>query len=73
MIKDKKTAKQVSRLLLHCCSNLDQSVSLVMESCDKQEFQEYRKIIGDVMGVLFLDILDPVYKLHPDLKPDELD
>jgi hypothetical protein len=73
MIKDKKTAKQVSRLLLHCCSNLDQSVSLVMESCDKQEFQEYRKIIGDVMGVLFLDILDHVYKLHPDLKPDELD
>ena len=73
MIKDKKTAEKVSRLLLNCCSDLDQSVSLVLESCDKEEFQEYRMTIGDVMGTIFLDILDPIYKLHPELKPDKLD
>ncbi len=73
MITDKKTAKQVSRLLLHCCSDLDQSVSLVMEYCDKEEFQEYRKTMGDVMGILYQDILAPIYKLHPELKLDELD
>lgn len=29
--------------------------------------------MGDVMGILFLDILDPIYTLHPELKSDELD
>jgi hypothetical protein len=45
---------------------------MVMEQCSKEEYQAYRRAVGKVMGAMLTEIMDPIYREHPDLKPKEL-
>jgi hypothetical protein len=68
----KETAEAVSKLMLEYGAKLDDSVRIVMESCSKEDFQTYRRAVGKVMGTMLTEIMNPIYREHPDLKPKEL-
>lgn len=72
MIEEKDVAMEVSRLMLDFGAKLDASVALVKERCTTAEFEAYRKAIGKIMGGMLLDVVNPLYQKHPDLKPSEL-
>ncbi|KQV94566.1 hypothetical protein [Rhizobacter sp. Root1221] len=72
MIKNKETAKQISDLMLEIGSKLNQSVVLARDTCEASEFDEYRGVVGQLMGTMFLEVMNPLYSIHPELKPDEL-
>jgi len=72
MFKDEKIAAHVNNLMLECRSKLSQSMSFVRENCNSQEANEYRKALGKVMGYMIIDIMEPIYKEHPDMRPPEL-
>ena len=72
MIKDPEVAKQINELMLEYGKKLDLSVKLVFENCSKQELFDYRRAVGKVMGNMLTEIMNPLYKTHPDLKPNEL-
>ncbi|EFB1501572.1 hypothetical protein FJ881_16835 [Escherichia albertii] len=72
MLKDKTVAADVSALMLEIGSELDASVSLVQQTCDESEFNNYRSAVGEIMGRMLVDIMNPIYKQHPELKPREL-
>lgn len=72
MIKDKVVAKKVSDILLQCGKELDASVLLVKENCTEEELNVYRKAIGKVMGELLIQVMNPLYRSHPEIKPSEL-
>jgi hypothetical protein len=38
-----------------------------------EEFKAYRRAVGGVMGEIVLEILNPLYKAHPSLKPTEME
>ena len=65
-------AEMISKLMLECGAKLDDSVRLIMESCSREEFEAYRSAVGQIMGTMLLDVMNPIYREHPDLKPDEL-
>ncbi len=69
---DRATAGRVEELLRHVTKELDDSIGIVMEASPPDEFQSYRRLAGDLMGAIFLDILQPIYREHPDLTPPEL-
>jgi hypothetical protein len=71
MIEDRDVAAEISKLMLETGSKLDASVALVQQRCSQAEFAAYRSAIGNIMGDL-LDIMNPLYLKHPDLKPKEL-
>ena len=73
MIKDKKVAQQISVLMLKTQSEISDSIFLVKDDCSKEEFEAYRKGCATVLGSILLDILNPLYAVHPDLKPKGLD
>ncbi|MEZ0188282.1 hypothetical protein [Ralstonia solanacearum] len=73
MIEDKAIAKQIGELMLDFGGRLDSSVALVQEKCTLAEFEEYRDAVGKIMGYMLLDIMNPIYLRHPDLKPDDLE
>ncbi|WP_373866534.1 hypothetical protein [Escherichia albertii] len=50
MLKDKTIAADVSALMLEIGSKLDASVSLVQQTCDESEFNNYRSAVGEIMG-----------------------
>jgi hypothetical protein len=72
MILRKDIAKQVSQLMLEYAARLDASVALVQSECSPDELAVYRLAVGTVMGDMLLEIMNPLYKMHPDLKPPQL-
>jgi hypothetical protein len=41
--------------------------------CAVDEFQEYKQMIGQSMGCMFLDVINPLVERYPDLKPPQLE
>lgn len=66
-------AETINNLMLEYGAKLDESVRLVMENCGKDEFDRYRSAVGQMMGTMLLDVMNPIYREHPDLKPPQLE
>ena len=72
MIQDKETASKINDLMLEFSKKLNESALLVQQDCPDPEFQNYKKAVGYIMGRMFMDVMRPIYKDHPDLKPEQL-
>lgn len=72
MIEQEDVAAEVSKLMLEFGARLDASIALVQSRCTPQEFQAYRKAVGGIMGSMLLEVMNPLYEKHPQLKPKEL-
>lgn len=72
MIKNKDIAKEISELMLSYGAKLDASVAVVIDKCSNEEAIVYKRAVGKIMGTMLLEIMNPLYKQHPELKPKEL-
>jgi hypothetical protein len=70
---DKAIAKQISALMLEYGAKLDETVSLVRAHSSNDDFKKYREAVGRILGYMLLDIMNPLYEEHPDLKPPDLE
>jgi hypothetical protein len=68
----KDAAVKINEILLECYFKLHESIDVAREHCDEVERKAYSRAIGKVLGHLLLDVLDPIYNEHPDLRPDSL-
>lgn len=72
MISDKDVAKQISDLMIDLSQKIDDSIRLVHEKCPEKDFKAYRSAAAQVLGHAYLDVMTPIYQLHPSLKPKGL-
>ncbi|VAW47642.1 hypothetical protein MNBD_GAMMA03-1591 [hydrothermal vent metagenome] len=72
MINNKITATKINNLMLEFGAKLDNTVNFVKKECNQSDFDAYKKGVGKIMGTMLLEIMNPIYKEHPDLKPKEL-
>jgi hypothetical protein len=72
MIRDKAIAGEVNKLMLDYGAKLDASLVLVKDRCSSEEFVAYRTVVGKILGEMLLEVMNPIYLQHPDLKPPEL-
>jgi hypothetical protein len=70
---NKDVAGQINEMMLRFGAELDQSVELVQKECDETELVRYRRAVGKIMGEMLLEVMNPIYEAHPDLKPPELE
>jgi hypothetical protein len=68
----KEIALEISSLMLEYGAKLDSSVALVMANGSAEEAQRYRRAVGKIMGEMLIEIMNPIYAEHPDLKPPQL-
>ena len=73
VIKDPSIARQVSDLMIEFSGRLDRSILTVQERCSPEEFKAYRLAVAKVLGEMLLEVMNPLYTEHPDLKPDGLE
>jgi hypothetical protein len=73
MIESKEVATKISELMLNIGKELNESVFLVQEQCSESEFFNYRKQVGIIMGNILMDVLNPLYEKHTDLRPRDLE
>jgi len=68
MIQSLELAATLSDRLVAIFAELEDTIRLV-ESEEPAELQTYRQAIGCVCGALVLDVMSPLYKSHPTVKP----
>ncbi len=72
MISNKATARKVEKTMWRCSAELNESIRLVRDTCPEAEFKAYRKTIGNIMGAIYLDVMQPIHQRFPDLEPEDL-
>jgi hypothetical protein len=72
LISDLDVARRVSMLMLEIGAKLDASIADVQASCPLPEFEMYRREVAQIMGRMLLDLMNPLYDEHPEIKPKGL-
>ena len=69
----KNTAKQISDLMVSMGAQLNESIRAVQQSEDETDFKRYREVASKLMTTMLLEIMNPLYVEHPDLKQPEME
>lgn len=69
---DREVADRVRSVSLACANQLDRSVKDALEGAPDVHASMYRRLVGQVLGELFTEVLMPIYAAYPDLEPEEL-
>ena len=72
MVENERIAKQISDLMVEFGARLNGSVALVKENCSEEELNTYRTAVGGILADMLFEIMNPLYKRHPGLKPEGL-
>ena len=73
MIKNKRIAEGISTLMIDIVGRLNDSIFAVQDACPDAEFKTYRLAVAKVMAEVLLEVQNPLYAEHPDLKPKGLE
>lgn len=66
------TAQEVSNLMLSLGKQLSDSVRAVKKNESEAEFLRYRAAVAKILATMQDEIMNPLYREHPDLMPDAL-
>jgi hypothetical protein len=73
LIKDPSIARQISDLMIEFGARIDQSIVTVQDQCSPEELKMYRLAAAKVLAEMLLEVMNPLYAEHPDLKPPGLE
>ncbi len=62
----------VSELMVQFGVKLDESLAVVRERERDEDFKRYRGVVAKLLTTMLLEVMNPLYAEHPDLKPKEL-
>ena len=65
-------AREISTLMLETTERLDRSVRRMQAQLPAAEFGTYGRSVGTILANIIMEVLDPLYAEHPDLKPPEM-
>jgi hypothetical protein len=68
-----EAAKKIVDLMIKHGAEQNALLAEIQPICSDDEFHKYKRMIGQSMGSLLLDVINPIVELHPDLKPSQLE
>jgi hypothetical protein len=71
MISNKEVAQYLSQVMIETGSRLNEFLYEVQEKCSEADFKRCKRAVGSVLGTIAIDVLNPLYSEHPDIKPEE--
>jgi hypothetical protein len=69
---ESKVAERLNALIARTVAHLDQSIAYVRDTCSKEEFEVYRRSVGQVMGILYVEVEEKLWSEHPHLRPRKM-
>ena len=69
IISDQETAKKICHLMDEMFRRVEESVSLVRETCEPNEAAVYQRVAGRIAMPILMDVLSPLYDDYPTLRP----
>ncbi|UTY60069.1 hypothetical protein [Massilia sp. erpn] len=68
----KHIAVEISQLMREFSKKLNDSLLLVQDSGELDDFEKYREDVSKLMTIMYLDIMKPIHLCYPDLEPPGL-
>lgn len=68
----KETARNVSALMIAIGHDLNQSLRAVRAAEDAKTYERYLDVVSRVLTITLVEVMNPIYAEHPELKPKEL-
>jgi hypothetical protein len=68
----KALAEEASLLAIRIGADLNRHLIKLQSQLDPAEFKRYRSGFGKVLGELLMEVVNPLYAEHPDLKPEQM-
>jgi hypothetical protein len=68
--KNKEIAKQISALMVDYSGKLNDSLILVKEHCNTEEFERYRDAVSYILADMGSRVMYHLYLENPELKPE---
>ncbi len=65
----KDIAEETSLISLRVSAKLNSQLRKIQENCSSKDFDKMRKGVGLVIGYLYADAMEPIWKEHEDLRP----
>ena len=72
MVTDPKLASDIIAACRECNAGLNTVLVHAQSRLEPAEFDVVREGIAKALGAIFLDVMDPIFRRHPDLVPDDL-
>ena len=72
-IMSREAAKLLLDVTLRHGAEQDAVLADIEKLCAKDEFDRYKRMIGQSMGTMLLDIINPIVGRYPELKPPEME
>jgi len=66
---DTQVAQKITDDMLNIVNEIAMSIAYVQEHCSEDEIKRYRRAVGRVTTAVFLDVLNPLFVMHPEVKP----
>jgi hypothetical protein len=73
MISDPIAAKHISDAMREIFHTLDESYQQVEQTGTPDDVAAYKRAIGRILTPVFVEVLNPLYREHPGLKPPDWD
>ena len=65
----KELAEEISLLLLNTATEMTELLSRIHKQGSEYEFNKYSESFNSIMGLMYVEVLSPIYHEYPDLKP----
>ena len=72
MITSTELATEVSAAGERFVEAISKCLADAQSSCSPEEYEQFKKAVGSVIGTLEFDMLWPLYRKHPELEPENL-
>lgn len=69
---ERDVAQSILEVMFEYGGKLNDTMLMVHEAGDEEEFAKYRRAVGNVLDSAFANIIDPILAEHPDLRPSQL-
>lgn len=63
-------AETITELLRRQSAELNAALEAVEPLCSSAEFESYQEAIGQLMGAMYSELLEPIWDAFPELCPD---
>ena len=67
---NREIAETLMNQLLAMSDPLNRATELSQKIVEKDEREQFRKGIGEIMNIIYLQLMNPIIKQYPDLDPD---
>lgn len=64
-------AAQLSVSMLDISTRLNRSLQQVLDEGNESDFLRYRDAVSKIMATIASDVLNPLYKEYPEVKPSD--